>query len=66
MRGLLESLSKLVGLTGPHLLRGKRQNPNWTLQGPECHSRDRRERMMGKAVSLQIGSDSQWGVKEVQ
>lgn len=28
VRGLLESLSKLAGLTEPHLLRGKRQNPN--------------------------------------
>ena len=62
VRSFLESLSKLVGLTGPQLLRGKRQNPNWTLQGPEWHSRDRRERMTGKAVSLQICSDSQGGV----
>lgn len=49
VRGLLESLSELVG----HLLREKRPNPYSDSSRIRAILRDKKERMTGKAASLQ-------------
>lgn len=59
VRGLLESLSELVGPRGTHLLRGKRESPNPDSSRLKVEVRDKRERMMGKAASLQISLGSE-------
>lgn len=51
MRGLPKNLSELAGLGG-RLLWGKRPGPHQPLE----RSGDQRERLMGKAASLQTCS----------